>query len=298
MNQANLRSGFVAVVGKPNVGKSTLVNYLVGRSVSIASSKPETTRRRILGVVHGEGHQMVLVDTPGLAPIRHALGQRLHDVAAGETVEADVIIFMVELTHFPKDEDLAVAKLLEHSKAPIFLVGNKTDRAQTKENLLPLLDAYGKLGTFAEVYPVSAQSGDNMEALRAALIERLPEGVAYFPPEMTSDMDEVSRVEDLIRLQVLENCRQEVPHAVAIKVEEMKPGDDNPDITLIRAIVYVERPTQKKIIIGKKGEMLKRIGQVARENIQVELGRPVFLDLWVKVKEDWRQRPDWIEVLF
>ncbi|CAN0491397.1 unnamed protein product, partial [Phaeothamnion confervicola] len=163
--------------------------------------------------------------------------------------------------------------------------------------LLPFLDAYSKLGTFAQIFPISAGTGDNLEPLVKAIRAELPEGVAYFPTDMLSDMDEVSKVEDLIRLQVLERCRQEIPHAVAIKVEEMKPGE-TPGVTLIRAFVYVEKPTQKKIIIGKKGEMLKAIGQAAREAIQAELGKPVFLDLWVKVKEDWRQRPDWIEVLF
>ena len=292
------RSGFIAVVGKPNVGKSTLVNRLVGKSVSIASSKPETTRRRVLGVVHGEGYQMVLVDTPGMTPARHALGKRLRDMAQDETIEADAILFMVELTHFPKSEDEDVAKMLQKVSAPIFLVGNKIDRASSKEQILPYIEAYSKLGTFADVFPISAQEGDNLDVLQKALLDRLPEGVPFFPQEMVSDLDEVSKVEDLIRLEVLQRTRQEVPHAVAIKVEEMKPGDDNPDITLIRAFVYVERASQKKIIIGKKGEMLKQIGQAARASIEAELGRPVFLDLWVKIKEDWRQRPDWIEVLF
>jgi GTPase len=291
------RSGFVAVVGRPNVGKSTLINYLVGSEVSIISSKPETTRRRISGVIHGDNFQIVLVDTPGVSTIRHALGKRLRQVVNDETEEADAVIFMVDVSQNPVDEDREAASLVRDLKCPKFLVANKTDRLRNKESMIPALHAYGQLMDFKEVYPVSAQSGENVDKILATLVDLLPEGVEFFPKDMTSDLDQGSLIEDLIRLQVLQRTREELPHAVAVKLEEIKPGD-NPDVTLIRAVIYVEKDSQRKILIGKKGGMLKQIGQGAREDIEKRLGRRVFLDLWVKVKEDWRQRPDWVEVLF
>ena len=293
-----MKSGFVAVVGKPNVGKSTLVNRMVGRPVSITSPKPETTRRRILGVVHGDDHQIVLVDTPGLSPARHALGRMLRDAATTEGQEADLLLFCAELTHFPTDEDRDAFAQFAKSSVPRFLVGTKVDRHKQKDEMLPFLQAYAELGNFDEVFPVSAVTGENVDRLLEAILARLPEGVPYFPPDMISDLDQASWVEELIREQVLLATRQEIPHAVAVKVEQMGPGEENPNVLAIRAFLYVERESQKKILIGKKGEQLKSIGQKSRQRIEQELGKKVYLDLWVKVKEDWRNREDWVRTLY
>lgn len=291
------RSGFVALVGKPNVGKSTLVNALVGKRISIVSSKPETTRRRILGIVHGDGYQMVLVDTPGLAPARHLLGKKLRQMAASESLDADMVAFMVDVTHYPTDEDREAAKVFGSATCPKVLVANKIDVHDNAEKTLPYLQAYSELGDFGELLPVSAIAGTNLDKLREMMVASLPEGVPFFPPDSIHDLDMRTRVEELIREQVLLATRQEVPHAVAVQVEEMKPGEENPDVTLIRAILYVERASQRKIIIGRKGEMLKKLGSQVRPLLEAEIGGRVFLDLWVKIKEDWRDRPDWLRTL-
>lgn len=290
------RSGFVALVGKPNVGKSTLVNALVGKSISITSSKPETTRRRVLGVVHGEGYQVVLVDTPGLGDAHTLLGKKLKDMATSEGLEADLVLFMVDTTHFPTEEDRAAAQIFACAPGRKILLANKVDVHTTPELVLPYLQAYAQLGEFEQILPVSAQQGQNLDKLRALLVEALPEGDPYFPPESVHDLDPRTRVEELIRQQVLLHTRKEVPHAVAVQVEEMRPGD-HPDVTLIRAVLYVERDSQRKILIGRKGEMLKKLGSEARPLVEQELGGKVFLELWVKVKERWRDRPDWLRAL-
>lgn len=291
------RSGFIALVGKPNVGKSTLVNALVGRPISIISSKPETTRRRVLGVVHGDGYQMVLVDTPGLAAARNLLGEKLREMATTEGLEADMVVFVVDVTHFPTEEDREAARTFGAATCPKILVANKIDVHDNAERTLPYLQAYSELGDFGEILPVSARSGRNLDKLKDLLVAALPEGVPFFPEDAVHDLDPRTRVEELIREQVLLATRQEVPHAVAVQVEEMKPGEENPEVTLIRAILYVERPSQRKILIGKKGEMLKKLGTQVRPLLEQEIGGRVFLDLWVKVKEDWRDRPDWLRAL-
>jgi len=287
----------VSLVGKPNVGKSTLVNHLVGRPISITSPKPETTRRRVLGIVHGEGYQVVLVDPPGLATARHALGRLLRESATTEGRESDLLVFCVELTHMPTQEDRDALAVFDGSSVPRILVGNKVDRAKKPADILPFLQAYSELGEFSEVFPVSAVRGDNLDVLKSYIIAQMPEGVPYFPSDMISDLDQATNVEELIREQVLMATHQEIPHCVAVKVEEMGPGD-NPTVTLIRATLYIEKDSQKKILIGKKGDKLKDIGQKAREKIEAQLGIKVFLELWVKVKEDWRDRKDWVKILY
>ena len=296
LDMSTFHSGFVALVGKPNVGKSTLVNALVGRPISITSSKPETTRRRVLGVIHGEGYQVVLVDTPGLAKGHTLLGKKLREMATNEGLEADMVAFVVDVTHHPTKEDRAAAEVFAGVTCPKVLIANKVDVHDTAERVLPYLEAYSALGEFAEVLPVSAKNGTNLDKFKAIKIDALPEGVPFFPPESLHDVDKRTRVEELIREQVLRSTRQEVPHAVAVQVEDMKPGD-NPDVTLIRAILYVERDSQRKILIGRKGEMLKKLGMLARPLLEEELGGRVYLELWVKVKEGWRDRPDWLRAL-
>lgn len=296
MTEEQFRSGFVALLGKPNVGKSTLVNRLVGTKVAITSPKPQTTRRRILGVRHGEGHQIVFVDTPGFYPAEHMLGKRMLESARTEGQEADVVVLVTEGTHMPNDDDRRVGEFLQGISAPKLLVVNKVDIVKPKEELLPRIVAYQVLADFEEVFPVSAVQGDNLDAFVAALLRRLPEGHPYFPPDQASDQNREILVEEIIREKVLLNTRQEVPHAVAVQLEEFRPGE-NPETLFLRAIVYVEREGQKAILVGKGGAMLKKIGSMAREELEVLLGRKVFLDLWVKVKEDWRDRSDWLRTL-
>lgn len=293
---SEFRSGFVALLGKPNVGKSTLLNRMVGTKVAITSPKPGTTRRRVLGVRHGPGHQIVFVDTPGFYPAENMLGSRMLKSAQTEGQEADVVLLVTEGTHLPTDDDRRVAEFLQGVRAPKLLVVNKVDLVKPKEALLPRLEAYRDLGVFEEIFPVSATEGDNLDRLLEALVQRLPEGHPYFPEDQVSDQNREIMAEEIIREKVLRNTRQEVPHAVAVQIEEFRPGE-NPDTHFIRAIVYVEREGQKAILVGKGGAMLKKIGSQAREELEVHYGKRVFLDLWVKVKEDWRDRSDWLRAL-
>lgn len=296
MSDPEFRSGFVALVGKPNVGKSTLLNHLVGSKVAITSPKPQTTRRRILGVRHGEGHQVVFVDTPGFFPAEHLLGRRMLESARTEGQEADVVVLVVEGTHMPTDDDRRVGEFLQGIRAPKLLVVNKVDLVKPKELLLPRIEAYRELADFQDIFPCSAVEGDNLDLLVEALVRLLPEGHPYFPPDQVSDQNQEILVEELIREKVLHHTRQEVPHAVAVHLEEFRPGE-NPETWFVRAIIYVERDGQKAILVGKGGGMLKKIGSAAREELETLLGRRVFLDLWVKVKEDWRERSDWLRTL-
>ncbi len=295
-SQKVYRSGFVALLGKPNVGKSTLLNRLVGAKVAITSPKPQTTRRRILGVRHGEGHQIVFVDTPGFYPAEHMLGRRMLESARTEGQEADLVVMVVEGTHLPTDDDRRVGEFLQSVRAPKLLVVNKVDLVHPKEELLPRMVAYQQLGDFQEVFPLSAREGENLEPLIEALLARLPEGDPYFPADQVSDQNQEILVEEIIREKVLLGTRHEVPHAVAVHLEEFRPGQ-NPATQYIRALVYVEREGQKAILVGKGGARLKKIGTTARAELEPLLGKPVFLDLWVKVKEDWRDRSDWLRTL-
>lgn len=296
MSESTFRSGFVALLGKPNVGKSTLLNGMVGTKVAITSPKPGTTRRRVLGVRHGPDHQIVFVDTPGFYPAENLLGRRMLKSAQSEGQEADLVLLVTEATHMPTDDDRRVAEFLQGVGAPKILVVNKVDLVKPKEAMLPRIEAYRELGVFDEIFPVSATQGDNLDRLIEALVARLPEGQPYFPEDQVSDQNQDIMAEEIIREKVLLNTRQEVPHAVAVQIEESRPGE-NPETHFLRAIVYVEREGQKAIVVGKGGAMLKKIGTMAREDLERHFGKRVFLDLWVKVKEDWRDRSDWLRTL-
>lgn len=279
----------MALVGKPNVGKSSLVNALVGRPVTITSSKPETTRRRVLGVIHGPDYQIVLVDTPGLSRGHTVLGKKLREMAVAEGAEADLTVFVGDVTHYPTSED---REALAAVGACSVLLCNKVDVHSSAEKVLPYLEAYSALGSFETVLPVSAKAGTNLDKFLALMVAALSEGERFFPEGSVHDLDARTRVEELIREQVLLAARQEVPHAVAVQVEDMGPGD-SPGVTLIRAILYVEKDSQRRILIG----LLKKIGSSVRPLLEAEVGGRVFLDLWVKVKENWRDRADWLRAL-
>jgi len=281
------RSGFAAVVGRPNVGKSTLVNRLVGEKVAIVSDKPQTTRHRIRGILTRPHAQVIFVDTPGLHRPRHRLGEVMVELARGSMREADVILFVVDATRPPGRGDQYIAGELSRCAVPVILVLNKVDLV-SRQRLDEAVDSYRGLVTDAPLVPVSALLGHNLEELEREVIARLPEGPRFFPPEMVSDQPLAVMVAELIREKVLLLTREEVPHSVAVTVEEMARRRE--DLTYIRAEIHLERPSQKAILIGQGGSMLKSIGTLSREEIERLLGHRVYLDLWVRVSRGWRNR--------
>lgn len=280
------KSGFVTVIGRPNVGKSTLVNSLVGRKVAIISPKPQTTRHRLRAVLTRPEAQIVFVDTPGIHKPRHRLGEIMVEAALQTLSDVDVILFVVEGDKPLGPGDQAVIDRLRGVKTPVILVINKVDRV-AKPKLLPLIDEMRHRYPFAEIVPVSALNGDNLDRLVETVIRYLPEGPPYFPADMVSDQPERMLLAELVREKILHLTAQEVPHSVAVVVEEMAERPNG--VTLVRATIYVERDSQKAILIGQGGQMLKRIGRTAREEIEELLGVKVFLELWVKVRPKWRQ---------
>lgn len=289
------RSGFVALIGRPNVGKSTLLNAIVGSKVAITSGMPQTTRHRILGVYNRPGCQIVFVDTPGFHSSETRLGDWMLESAKTEGSEADVAIMVVDGTQAPNDDDRQVAEFLkEQVRGTKILLLNKVDKLARKEALLPRIEAYKKLGDFSDIFPISAVDGDNVGEFLSYLRTLLPEGSPYFPDGQISDQDDERMAEEIIREKVLLNTYREVPHAVAVKIDECREAADKKNMQYIRATIYVERDGQKTIILGRKGEKLKEIGAAARAELEGLFGRKVYLDLWIKVKEDWRDRPDWL----
>jgi len=285
------RSGFACLVGRPNVGKSTLTNALVGAKVAITSDRPQTTRRVIRGIVNRPGAQLILVDTPGLHKPRTLLGERLDSLVRSTLTEVDVIGFCVPATDPVGPGDKYMAKeLTAVSKTPVVAIVTKTDEAsqeQTAEQLLKV----SRLGDWADVVPVSAVSGYNLDELTGVLIGHLPEGVPLYPDGELTDEPEQIMVAELIREAALEGVRDELPHSIAVVVEEMKPRENNPDLTDVYAELYVERPSQKAIVLGAKGARLKEVGTKARHQIEALLGTRVYLDLHVKIAKEWQRDP-------
>ena len=278
------RSGFVGIVGRPNVGKSTLLNYYLREKVAIVSPTPQTTRHRILGVLTREDAQVMFLDTPGLHQPEHALGRYMVEVAKAVLEEVDVLIVMIDARRGITTEDERVFARVRQAKHPSVLAINKVD-AVKKPRLLPLLEACAKTTLFTECIPVSALTGEQMGVLLERVVAQLPEGPRWYEPEHRTDQTATQRISEFIREQVLLATRQEVPHAVAVVVDQVEEG---PRVTSIQATIFVERPGQKAILIGRGGTMLKRIGGEARGHIERLLGRKVFLGLWVKVAEAWR----------
>ena len=292
----SFKSGFVALVGKPNVGKSTLVNHLVGRKVAITSSKPQTTRQRMLGVVHGQDYQAVLVDTPGMMNPKTRLHRSMINSATQEAKSADVVMCLVECTHMPTSEDEKVidfAITLAKDGRPVWLVMTKNDRR--KEGVEQACSA--RFPGADKTFCISAQTGGGIKGLLEALMVSLPEGPPYFPPDQVSEQNDKLWMAEIIREKVLLATRQEIPHSVAVTVEELREGKSGPDSLYGRAVLYVERQSQKGIMIGKGGALLKKIGAQSRKELEKAWGKSLYLDLWVKVKEDWRERDDWLRYL-
>ncbi|SMO50183.1 GTPase Era [Melghirimyces algeriensis] len=279
------KSGFVALIGRPNVGKSTLLNYVLGQKVAIMSDKPQTTRNKIRGVYTTDTEQVIFLDTPGIHKPKSRLGDWMVKTAREALEEVDLVLFLVDADEGIGAGDRYIIKRLKEVRTPVFLVVNKIDRVHP-DALLPLIDTYRKEFSFKEVVPISALHGNNTSTLLQLIVEELPEGPAYYPSEYVTDHPERFIVGELIREKVLHLTREEVPHSVAVVVEEMTPEEENR--IFVRATILTERSSQKGILIGKQGSMLKEVGKRARKEIQRLLGSPVYLDLWVKVKRDWR----------
>lgn len=281
------KSGFVAVIGKPNVGKSTLMNRYVGEKVAIVTPKPQTTRWRILGIRTDERAQIVFVDTPGIHDPLHKLGEVMVETAARTIPDADLILFLGDASQPPSAEDHQIAEILrEHAEVPILLVLNKADLS-APDKIEAYSVACGELVDAVGAIPISATEGTGTVQLLDEIIERLPAGPQYYPPDQITDQPERVIGAELIREQVLHFTHQEVPHAVAVIVEEWKQRHEN--LTYISANIYVEKESQKGILIGRRGSMLKRIGQAARQELEHFVGHQVYLDLWVKVRKHWRK---------
>jgi GTPase len=288
------KSGFAAIIGRPNVGKSTLVNSLIGQKIAIMSDKPQTTRNKISCVLTRDDAQVVFIDTPGIHKPKHKLGEYMVNAAKQAFREVDVVLFVVDIMEKPGPGEEYILDALKDVKTPVVLVVNKIDQVP-KDAVLPRIDIYRKKRDFAAVVPVSALTGINQDALVMEIIKYLPAGPQYYPSDMVTDQPERLIITELIREKVLHVTRDEVPHAIAVDIEEIK---ERPGETLyVRAVIYVERDSQKGIVIGAKGTMLKEIGKQARTDIENLLGSKVFLDLWVKVKKDWRNREGSLRML-
>jgi GTP-binding protein Era len=281
------RSGFVAVIGKPNVGKSTLMNAYVGQKIAIVSDKPQTTRRRILGILTRPDAQVIFVDTPGIHRPKHKLGEFMVETAARAIPDADLVCFMVDVSERPTAEDHQIADLLhKHCQVPLILVLNKMDLLPPKR-VQPHSEAYFQLVEHEAWMMISATRGDNRDKLLEMIVERLPFGPQYYPSEQVTDQTERAIAAELVREQVLRFTHQEVPHSVAVAIAEW--AERREDLTYIGATIYVEKNSQKGIVIGAKGAMLKQIGRAAREELQRLVGHKVYLELWVKVRKKWRR---------
>ncbi|SIO13468.1 GTP-binding protein Era [Carnobacterium alterfunditum] len=286
-NNNEHKSGFVSIVGRPNVGKSTLLNKIVGQKIAIMSDKAQTTRNKIQGIYTTPESQIVFIDTPGIHKPKHRLGDFMVSSAFSAFREVDVILFMVNVAEKRGPGDNFIMERLKTAKSPVFLVLNKIDKIHP-DQLLPIIEDYRSLVDFAQVIPISASDGNNVDTLLAELQNYLPEGPQFYPDDQVTDHPEYFIVSELIREKVLELTREEVPHSVAVVVESMQRNELGK--VQVHAAIIVERSSQKGIIIGKGGKMLKDIGIRARRDIEVLLGDKIYLDLWVKVQKDWRDR--------
>lgn len=282
------KSGFVTIVGRPNVGKSTFLNRVIGQKIAIMSDKPQTTRNKVQGVYTTEDTQMIFIDTPGIHKPKHKLGEFMLKVSKNALREVEAIMFMVNATQKMGAGDRFVMEMLKGTKTPVFLIVNKIDAVHPDE-LLSIIDAYKAEFDFAEIIPISALQGNNVDKLLETLKKYLPAGPQYYPADQVTDHPERFIIAELIREKVLHLTRDEIPHSVAVEIEKIAK-DENKDLVRINASIIIERDSQKGIIIGKRGALLKEIGTRARHDIETLLGSKVYLELWVKVQKDWRDR--------
>ena len=280
------KSGFIAVIGRPNVGKSTLINKIIGQKIAIMSDKPQTTRSRIQCILTQDDAQFIFLDTPGIHKPKYKLGEYMLKAAEGTLKEVDAIFFVIDATEKFGGGEKYILELLKETNQPVILVINKIDLLERAE-VLPLIAAYSERYNFAATVPISAaDDGTNVDELLNEAKKFLPEGPKYYPADMVTDQPERLIISEIIREKILHVTDDEVPHAIAVDIEEITARKNN--LTYIRATIYVERDSQKGILIGKGGGLLKGVGQNARPEIEMLLGTKVFLDLWVKVKRDWR----------
>lgn len=281
------KSGFVAVIGRPNVGKSTLVNSLIGQKVAIMSDKPQTTRNKILCVLSLEDAQILFIDTPGIHKPKHKLGEYMVQTAERTLREVDVVLFVVDATESMGSGEQYILERLAEVKTPVLLAVNKIDKVP-KQQLLPTIQKYTDRYDFTAVVPISALEKTNLEDLVSEIKKHLEPGPQFYPEDMVTDQPERMVIAEMIREKVLHSTREEIPHAIAVDIEEITTRHN--DDLYVRAVIYVERDSQKGIVIGAGGRLLKEIGRLARIDVENLLGSKVFLDLWVKVKKDWRNR--------
>ncbi len=293
---SDFRAGFVAVIGKPNVGKSTLVNHFVGRKVSIVSPRPQTTRRRILGIAHLPNAQIVFVDTPGIHKPKHKLGEQMVETALGSLPDTDLILFVCDVSRPPSAEDEQIAEILkQEARVPIILVLNKMDRLPP-DKVKPHTEAYWQLVPQHIAWMMTnAVKGHNCEKLLDLILQHLPPNPPFFPPDQITDQPARLFAAEIIREKVLLNTYQEVPYGIGVAIERWEERPNG--ILAISATIYVERESHKGIVIGEGGKMLKKIGKQAREELELWLNRHIYLELWVKVRERWRDQPAFFQQL-
>ncbi len=286
---ASFKSGFISILGRPNAGKSTLFNRLLGDKIAIVAEKPQTTRNRILGIKNVGGGQLIFLDTPGIHQGRSELNERMVRTAIASGRDADILLFLIEATFPVMEKDKKVIESLRGSSGVPFLVINKIDSVK-KRNLLPIMDQYQKLHPFKEIIPVSALTGEGIDILLDEMIEVLPESPPYYSEDIITDQTERFWVSEIIREKVIHRSYQEIPYSTAVTIEEFKEHPER-NLVVVRATIHVERDSQKKILIGKGGQKLKKIGEAARKEAEAFWGTRVFLELWVNVEEDWTRDP-------
>lgn len=286
MTEDVFRSGYVSIIGRPNAGKSTLLNNIIGEKISIVTPKPQTTRKKITGIRNAEDSQIIFIDTPGIHKPKHKLGEFMEKEAMKALEHVDIILFMVE-PQKPGYGDKCIIDLFNNiaKKTVVFLLINKIDTIK-KQEILPVIDEYSKLYEFDEILPVSALNPEDVQLITGKIVERLPAGPRYYPDDVITDQYERVVVAEIVREKIMEATEDEVPHSVAVEV--LKWTERKSGLLALAFNIYVEKESQKGIIIGKKGERLKAIGAASRSDIELFLGRKVFMELWVKVMKDWR----------
>ncbi len=286
--EEQFKSGFVAIVGRPNVGKSTFMNHVIGEKIAIMSDKPQTTRNKISGVLTEKEAQVIFIDTPGIHKPKHKLGDYMVNVAENTLNEVDAVMFMINAEEGYGRGDQFILDRLDRVDKPVFLVINKIDQVHP-DKLLPLIDQYREKFEFEEIVPISALEGNNVNHLLQVVKGHLPEGPQFYPEDQITDHPERFIISEFIREKVLHLTREEIPHSIAVVIEGIEPRKDS-NAVYVQAAIIVERKSQKGIIIGKQGSMLKEVGKRARKDIEALLGSRVYLELWVKVQKDWRNR--------
>ncbi|MFB6465772.1 GTPase Era [Cytobacillus sp. Hz8] len=288
MKTKTFKSGFVSIIGRPNVGKSTFLNRVIGQKIAIMSDKPQTTRNKVQGVLTTDDSQMIFIDTPGIHKPKHKLGDFMMKVAQNTLKEVDAVLFMVNAEEgYGRGEEFIIEKF-KSLKTPVFLVINKIDKVHP-DDLLSIIESYKEKYDFSEVVPISALEGNNVDRLLEQIKQYMPEGPQYYPADQVTDHPERFIISELIREKALHLTREEIPHSLAVVIDKIERLEEK-DVIHIMATVIVERDSQKGIIIGKQGSMLKEIGKRARVDIENLLGSKVFLELWVKVQKDWRNK--------